>query len=91
MCPIAVAWTVLMIVVFSLPFVPAGVPWNKNFDWTALNYSPFVNAALFLAIGIAWFAGARRKYTGPVRTIEFDEALGIVEEAPAGPAPAPGA
>ena len=46
-------------VVFSLPFVPAGVPWNKHFDWTALNYSPFVNAALFLAIGIAWFAGAR--------------------------------
>ena len=90
MCPIAVGWTLLMIVVFSLPFVPAGVPWNKNFDWTALNYSPFVNAALFLAIGIAWFAGARRKYTGPVRTIEFDEALGIVDEAPAGPAPAPG-
>jgi len=91
MCPIAVGWTLLMIVVFSLPFVPAGVPWNKNFDWTALNYSPVVNAALFLAIGIAWFAGARRKYTGPVRTIEFDEALGIIDEAPAGPAPAPGA
>ena len=38
----------------------------------------------------AWFAGARRKFTGPVRTIEFDEALGIIEEAPVGPAPAPG-
>ena len=87
MAPIAIGWTLLMIVAFSLPFTPTGVPWNAHFDWTALNYSPFVNAGLFIAIGIWWFAGARRRYTGPVRTIEFDEALGIVEEAPA---PAPG-
>src|ERR687887_380470 len=80
---IAIVWTVLMVVDFSLPFVPAGVPWNDHFDWTALNYSPFVNAGLFIAIGIWWFAGAKRKYTGPVRTIEFDEAMGVVEEAPA--------
>ena len=91
MCPVAVVWTLLMIVVFSLPFVPAGVPWNDDFDWTALNYSPIINLALFAAIGIWWFAGARRRYTGPVRTIEFDEAMGIVaEEGPAGPAPQPG-
>src|ERR671924_305619 len=87
---VAIVWTVLMVIDFSLPFVPAGVPWNENFDWTALNYSPFVNAGLFLAIGIWWFAGARRKYTGPVRTIEFDEALGIVDESAERPAPAPG-
>ncbi len=90
MCTVAVVWTILMVVDFSLPFVPAGVPWNKHFDWTALNYSPFVNAGLFVAIGIWWFAGARRKYTGPVRTIEFGEAMGIVEETAERPAPAPG-
>src|SRR5919108_1477201 len=87
---VAIVWTLLMVVDFSLPFVPAGVPWNDHFDWTALNYAPFVNAGLFLAIGIWWFAGARRKYTGPVRTIEFDEALGIVDESAERPAPAPG-
>jgi hypothetical protein len=30
--------------------------------------------------GIWWFAGARKRFTGPVRNIEFDEAMGIVEE-----------
>ena len=87
---IAIVWTALMVVDFSLPFAPAGVPWNAHFKWSSLNYSPFVNAGLFLAIGIWWFAGARRKYTGPVRTIEFDEALGIVDETADRPAPAPG-
>jgi amino acid transporter len=90
MCPVAIGWTLLMILVFSLPFVPAGVPGNDAWDWTAVNYAPIVNLALFAAIGIWWFAGANKKYTGPVRTIEFDEAVGIIEETPERPAPAPG-
>jgi amino acid transporter len=90
MCPIAVGWTLLMVVVFSLPFTPAGVPWDDAFDWTAVNYSLIANAGLFLAVGLWWFLGAKRRYTGPVRTIEFDEAVGIVEEEPQRPVPTPG-
>jgi amino acid transporter len=77
---VSVIWTLLMVIVFSLPFVPAGVPGNKDFDWTAVNYSLIVNVVLFGAVGIWWFAGARKRFTGPVRNIEFDEAMGIVEE-----------
>src|SRR3954469_21175844 len=40
---VSVIWTALMVVVFSLPFVPAGVPGRDEFDWTAVNYSLIVN------------------------------------------------
>jgi amino acid transporter len=90
MCVVSVVWTALMIVFFSLPFTPAGVPGRDEFDWTAVNYAPIVNLVLLAAIGIWWVAGAKRSFTGPVRNIEFDEAMGIVEEEEApGPAPSP--
>jgi|tagenome__1003787_1003787.scaffolds.fasta_scaffold20926662_1 amino acid transporter len=80
MCPVSVVWTVLMVIFFSLPFTPAGVPGRDEFDWTAVNYAPLINLALFGAIGIWWLVSARKSFTGPVRNIEFDDAMGIVEE-----------
>jgi hypothetical protein len=87
---VSVVWTVLMVVVFSLPFVPAGVPGNKDFDWTAVNYSLIVNLVLFGAVGIWWFVSARKRFTGPVRNIEFDDAMGILEEEETAPEPPAG-
>jgi amino acid transporter len=87
---VSVIWAALMIVVFSLPFVPAGVPGRDEFDVTAVNYAPVVNLALFAAVGIWWAVSAKHKFTGPVRNIEFDDAMGIVEEEETtepGPAP----
>ena len=89
MCTVAVIWTAIAMIIFSLPFVPAGVPWNDEFDWTAVNYAPITVFGVILLVGIWWVVSAHRKYTGPVRTIEFDEAMRIVEEEPA-PRPAPG-
>jgi hypothetical protein len=76
---------VIAMVIFSLPFTPAAVPWSGEFDWTAVNYAPLTVLAVIVAVGIWWLAGANKTYTGPVRTIEFDEGLGIIEEAPAAP------
>jgi amino acid transporter len=77
---VSIVWTALMLVVFSLPFVPAGVPGNADFDVTAVNYSLVVNLALFAAVGIWWAVSAKNTFTGPVRNIEFDEAAGVVEK-----------
>ena len=90
---IAVGWVAISVVIFSLPFTPAGVPWNDEFDWSALNYSPLMVGGVFLAVGLWWILGAKNKYTGPVQTISFDEGMGITEEEPAGgdepPTPTP--
>jgi amino acid transporter len=69
MCPVAVAWVAVCVIYFSLPTTKAAVPFSKDFDWSALNYSPIMVGGVFIAVGIWWLAGAKNKYTGPVRTL----------------------
>ena len=64
-----------------------GVPWHSGWKWSSLNYSPLV-LLVGLLVGIWWVVDARKKYTGPVRTI--DEVPMTPEAPEAGPAPAPG-
>jgi amino acid transporter len=85
--PIAVIWVAISVVIFSLPFTPAAVPWNDEFDWKSFNYAPVTVAVVLGAVGIWWLVSARHKFTGPVKNIQFDDAVGIVEEKPADPAP----
>ncbi len=89
---IAVVWVALCVIIFSLPFTPAAVPWNDEFTWSAVNYSPIMVGGLFVVIGIWWLVSAKNTYKGPVANISFDEGMGITEEAPAeGPPSAPSA
>ena len=88
--PIAVGWVILTSIYFCLPFYgPAAVWWDNQFDWNAANFTPLVLGGLLIAITLAWVLGMNKKYTGPIRQIEFDEGIGIkeIEETPP-PAPA---
>jgi amino acid transporter len=80
MCTVATIWVALCVVIFSLPFTPAAVPFNKDFSWSAVNYAPLMVGGVFIAVGLWWLLGAKNTFTGPVRTISFDEGVGIVEE-----------
>ncbi|HYN91250.1 MAG TPA: amino acid permease, partial [Thermoleophilaceae bacterium] len=89
--PIAVGWVAITSVYFCLPFYgPAAVWWGDQFDWNAANFTPLVLGVLFVAISLAWVLGMNKRYTGPIRTIEFDEGLGVkdIEEPPTEPPPA---
>jgi hypothetical protein len=97
--PIAVAWVIITSIYFCLPFYGPAANWfDSDFDWNAANFTPLVLGVLIIAITIAWFAGMNKRYKGPIRTIEFDEGMGITEEKPVDreeppaaepPAPAP--
>jgi amino acid transporter len=90
MCTVAVIWVTLCVIIFSLPFTPAAVYFSDDFDWVAVNYAPLMVGGMFIIVGLWWLLGAKNKFTGPVRTIEWDEAAGIVEEEPVEPErPAP--
>jgi hypothetical protein len=90
MNPIATVWVLICLVAFSLPFSNLGVPWESDFDWTWLNYGPILLFGVIILVGLWWVLDARKKYTGPVRTIEFDEAMRIIdEEGPTSPPEAP--
>jgi amino acid transporter len=61
---IAIGWVALSVVIFCLPFTPSAIPFNENFDWSALNYAPFVTGAMLLIVGAWWFLGARTSFRG---------------------------
>jgi amino acid transporter len=90
--PIAVIWVLLTSIVFCLPFYSTGVPWESDFDWNSFNYTPLTVGVTALLAGLAWMLGMKDRYTGPVRQIEFDDAVGIKDiepEEPGPPAPPP--
>jgi amino acid transporter len=64
MNPFAVIWTVIITIIFCLPFTPAAVPWDDTFTHEAVNYAPVTVAALLILTTIGWFAGAKGKFTG---------------------------
>ncbi|HET8976606.1 MAG TPA: amino acid permease [Solirubrobacteraceae bacterium] len=80
---IAVVWVILCVIIFCLPFTPAAVPWNSAFSWSAVNYAPLVTVGVMLAVTIWYLVSARKTFTGPVRTIEFeDDGLTVAEPEP---------
>jgi amino acid transporter len=68
---IAIVWVAIAVIVFILPFGPAGVPWFDEWDAPAANYTPLVFVVL-AAVWLWWKVSAKNKYTGPVRTLEED-------------------
>jgi amino acid transporter len=75
MNPFAVAWTALITVIFCLPFVPAAVPFNENFDWKSVNYAPITVIAVLVIVGIWWKVSAHKWFQGTVRQVDLEEDL----------------
>jgi hypothetical protein len=73
---IAIVWVGLCVIIFSLPFTPAAVPFGKTFSWSAFNYAPLVTLAVMIAVTAWYFGSARRTFKGPVRTIDMPEVGG---------------
>jgi amino acid transporter len=65
--PLALAWIVLICILFILPIAPAGIPWKDEFDWNVANYAPLTVGGAFLLFG-GWYAlSAKKWFKGPVR------------------------
>ena len=71
---IAVLWIVIISVLFILPTDDKGYPWNDEFTWVSVNYAPVTLVVVVGAIGLWWFASARKWFTGPKRNIGEIEA-----------------
>jgi len=65
--PVAIAWIILICILFMLPIAPAGIPFKKGFDWNIANYAPVTVGGAFILFG-GWFAlSAKKWFKGPVR------------------------
>jgi amino acid transporter len=76
MNPFATFWVGLITIIFCLPFTPLAVPWNDEFTWESFNYAPLMVGVVILFAAITWFASARKHFTGQVREVEIEEAIG---------------
>jgi uncharacterized membrane protein len=72
----ATFWVGLITIIFCLPFTPLAVPWNDEFTWEAFNYAPLTVGVVILLAWIGWMTTARKHFTGQVREVEIEEAIG---------------
>ncbi|MEO7943945.1 MAG: amino acid permease [Marmoricola sp.] len=70
---VAVVEIAVISVYFVLPFTPAGVPGNKDFAWSSVNYAPVLTIGALTVLAIWWNVSAKHWFTGPKHTI--DEAV----------------
>jgi amino acid transporter len=85
MNPIAFTWVALCVVIFCLPFAPAGVFFKSGFEWSAVNYAPLVTIGVMAAVTIWFVVSAKKTFKGPIRTIDelnAAEALPDIAQAP---------
>src|SRR5215218_177775 len=69
---LAIIFVVLVVFSLDLPYTPAGLPWNDDFDASLVNYTPLA-IIVPLIFGIWYLVSAKNKYQGPIRTLEEDE------------------
>jgi Amino acid transporters len=83
---LATVWVGLITIIFCLPFTPAAVPFSSEFSWEAFNYAPLTVGVVILLAGIAWYASARKHFTGQTREIDLEKEIGPPPEVgPAAP------
>ncbi len=75
--PIAFVWVAICVIIFCLPFTPAGVYFGKSFSWSSVNYAPLVTIAVMTGVTLWYLVSARRYFKGPVRTIEFSDGAAV--------------
>ncbi|MEV1173695.1 amino acid permease [Nonomuraea sp. NPDC049784] len=70
LCWIACVEIVVVSIYFIMPFSPAGVPGNKDFTWTSVNYAPIAVGVVLIGIALWWTLSAKHWFTGPRRTVD---------------------
>ncbi len=68
---IAIVWVVLCVIIFSLPFTPAAVPFSSTFSWSAFNYAPLITIIVIAAVTIWYYTSAHKTFKGPIRTVDL--------------------
>jgi len=69
---LAIAFVILVVFALDLPYTPAGLPWNDDFEVSVVNYTPLA-ILVPLIFGVWYLISAKDHYQGPVRTLEEDE------------------
>lgn len=70
--PIAVVWVIISVVIFSLPFSPAAVPWDDEFSWEAFNYAPVTVVVVIAFAAILWAVSGSKTFHSPAEDMQAE-------------------
>ena len=88
---VACLWVAFISVLFILPTVPGGIPWNSGFTWLDVNYAIIAVGGTLLLVGGWWVLSAHTWFEGPVSQGTAEELARIEQQYEHGrPAPAAG-
>jgi amino acid transporter len=77
---VAVAWIILICILFLMPVSPKGIPGNADFTWEVVNYAPITVGGALILFGGWYLLSARKWFKGPVREAESDQELESIEK-----------
>ena len=80
LCAIAVVEIAVTTAIAMLPTSTGGVPWNPQFEWKYLNYTPLVVGGTLVALWLAWQLRVKHTYTGPRSTVDLPAGRGSADE-----------
>ena len=63
---VACLWVAFISILFILPQLPGGIPWNSGFTWLDVNYAIIAVGGTMLLVGGWWVLSAHRWFEGPV-------------------------
>jgi len=70
---LAILWIFFICIVFLLPTFKGGVPFEKGFKWSILNYTPLPVGGALLLFGGWYLLSGRKWFKGPIRQGSEDE------------------
>jgi hypothetical protein len=82
---LAIVWVALNVIIFCLPFSPAGVFFKHGFSWSAVNYAPLITIGVMVAVTIWYLGWARHYFKGPIRTIDLPDENAAAPPPPTAP------
>jgi len=75
MGPLALIEIVITSIVALFPTSPGGVPWNPEFEWKFVNYTPLLVGGVLILLWIFWHVSVKKWFTGPISQVDTAETV----------------